>query len=79
MRKWKVEGGTHLGFAGCYGEKTFKAETFEELLKKIRKDQKIEETCIFDCYKSSSHLTFCFTDESSRTIFEFRILDIKEK
>ena len=78
MMEILVRGGTHINVVSCFGEKLFAVDTFEDLIKKIRKDRKLKNniklTC---CLSESGNLKFQFCKENSdEVLFEFRIVSV---
>ena len=70
-----VEGGTHLGVIGCYGEQSFEVNNLEEVHDKIKNDESLKHHNLHKYKKIIIDDTYTFVDSNNKTIFEYRILE----
>jgi hypothetical protein len=72
----KVQAG-QLGIKGCYGEKLFTVSTFEDLIKKIRQENKFRANIELTCYIRNENLIFQFCKKNNdEVLFEFKIVSV---
>lgn len=68
-----VEGGTHLGIVGCYGEKTFDVDSLEDLEQEIRKDRDLSHAGK-STYEQHGETIHILTGRGGLTLFEYRVV-----
>lgn len=71
---YRIQGGTHLGIVGCYGEKTFKAKNIKELIEKVRTDRNLGDREVVPL-KGKRGTIYQFMDADESTAFEFKVME----
>lgn len=70
---YTIVGGTHIGISGLYGEKTFVAKDFNDLVEQIRKDIGLSRLPPFEEYSFAGRTLYRFVSSEGFDLFSFYI------